>query len=301
MQVVGVRFKKAGKIYHFSPGNIQYLKVGDHVVVETSRGYEAGQVVLAPHDVPDSQITGQLKPVIRRATIEDMLSKETHAMHEMAALERCRRKVAECNLPMKVVGAEYSFDGNSLVFFFTSEKRVDFRELVKDLAHLFHTRIELRQIGVRDEAKLVGGIGPCGRLLCCMTHLSEFEPVSIRMAKQQDLPLSPMEISGLCGRLLCCLAYEDDYYREAKQNLPKVGEIVDTEYGQGEVLSANVIKQTLTVELESGVTLEIPCESYEEAREKEEERLPEQQRARRRTRRRRPRPDVTVEEDEAQP
>lgn len=297
MQVVGIRFKKACKIYHFSPGAIQDLKAGDYVIVETSRGHEAGQVAMAPHDVPDNQITGQLKPVIRRAKIEDMLSRECHAMREMAAVERCRRKVAEYNLPMKVVRAEYSFDGSSLVFFFTSEKRVDFRELVKDLAHLFHTRIELRQIGVRDEAKFVGGIGPCGRLLCCASHLAEFEPVSIKMAKQQDLPLSPMEISGLCGRLLCCLAYEDEYYREARQNLPKVGETVDTEYGQGRVLGANVIKEALSVELESGMTVEIPWGSQEEA-EEEEGKPAEQQKARRRSRRRRTRPDLAMEEEE---
>ncbi len=256
--VIGVRFKEAGKIYYFDPGNIQDLKVDDYVIVQTARGYEAGQVAIAPHPVPDQEVVGQLKQVVRCASAIDLLAKQRYSLREQQAVEACRAKVAEYNLPMKVVGAEYSFDGNSLVFFFTADKRVDFRDLVRDLARTFRTRIELRQIGVRDEAKLIGGIGPCGRALCCSTYLADFKPVSIKMAKQQDLPLSPMEISGLCGRLLCCLGYEDDYYREAKRQFPKMGDTVDTPDGPGRVCGVNVIKQTLQVFLESEATVEIP-------------------------------------------
>jgi cell fate regulator YaaT (PSP1 superfamily) len=273
-QVVGIRFKKACKIYYFSPGDVQDLKAGDQVVVETSRGYEVGRVTLPLHEVSEGEVAGaSLKPVIRLATAEDLILREKYATREAVVLQRCRQKVVEYNLPMKVVGAEYNFDGSSLVFFFTSEKRVDFRDLVRDLARLFRARIELRQIGVRDEAKLIGGVGPCGRPLCCISHLAEFEPVSIRMAKQQGLPLSPMEISGLCGRLLCCLAYEDGYYQEAKKSLPKVGEIIDTIHGKGRVLNVNVIKQSLSVELESGMIVESPC-AQEEVRADTESVLP---------------------------
>ncbi len=256
-EVIGVRFKEAAKIYYFSPQDAGDIQVGDHVVVETARGLELGQVVLGRHEVSEAEIAGELKPVMRRATNEDLISREYYRMRESAAVARCRQKVLEHNLPMKIVGAEYSFDGSSLVFFFTAEKRVDFRDLVRDLARLFRARIELRQIGVRDEAKLIGGLGPCGRRLCCITHLTEFMPVSIKMAKQQDLPLSPMEISGLCGRLLCCLSYEDDFYEEAKRKMPKPGEIIDTPHGKAKVLGPNVIKQSLTIELESGVTTEV--------------------------------------------
>lgn len=256
-EVIGVRFKEAAKIYYFSPQDVGDIEVGSHVVVETARGLELGQVVLGRHEVSDAEVAGELKPVVRRATNEDLISREYYRMREGAAVARCRQKVLEHHLPMKIVGAEYSFDGSSLVFFFTAEKRVDFRDLVRDLARLFRARIELRQIGVRDEAKLIGGIGPCGRRLCCITHLTEFMPVSIKMAKQQDLPLSPMEISGLCGRLLCCLAYENDFYEEARSKMPKPGEIIDTPYGKAKVLSPNVIKQSVMIELESGVTTEM--------------------------------------------
>jgi len=256
-EVIGVRFKEAAKIYYFSPQDVGDIQVGDHVVVETARGLELGRVVLGRHEVPEAEVAGELKPVVRRATNEDLISREYHRMRESAAVARCRQKVLEHRLPMKIVGAEYSFDGSSLVFFFTAEKRVDFRDLVRDLARLFRARIELRQIGVRDEAKLIGGLGPCGRRLCCITHLTEFMPVSIKMAKQQDLPLSPMEISGLCGRLLCCLSYEDGLYEEAKSKMPKPGEIIDTPHGKAKVLSPNVIKQSLMIELESGVTTEV--------------------------------------------
>lgn len=257
-QVVGVRFKQAGKIYYFGPGDIPDIQVDDHVIVQTSRGYEAGQVAMGPREVTDDEIVGKLKPVTRAATTGDLLSKQRYSMREAEVLERCREKVAEYRLPMKMVSAEFSFDGSSLVFFFTADKRVDFRELVRDLARTFRTRIELRQIGVRDEAKLIGGIGSCGRELCCSTHLTDFRPVSIKMAKQQDLPLSPMEISGLCGRLLCCLAYENDFYTEARRILPKRGEFVNTSHGRGRVLSSNVVKQTVQIMLDSEVTVEVP-------------------------------------------
>ena len=257
-KVVGVRFKEAGKIYHFDPGDLQDLQVDEYVIVETARGYEAAQVALEPQDIPNDQVVGHLKEVTRRATTADLLSRQHYAMEEAQAIEQCREKVAEYKLPMKIVGAEYSFDGSSLVFFFTADKRIDFRELVRELARMFRTRIELRQIGVRDEAKLIGGIGPCGRQLCCCTHLCEFRPVSIKMAKQQNLPLSPMEISGLCGRLLCCLSYEDDYYTEAKRLMPRRGDIVSTEHGQGRVVGVNVIQQTVQVSLGNEVTVEVP-------------------------------------------
>jgi cell fate regulator YaaT (PSP1 superfamily) len=305
-QVVGVRFKKACKIYYFAPGELQNLKVGDQVVVETSRGHEVGCVALPLHVVSSGEVaSGSLKPVMRLATAEDLISREKYALREAGALQRCRQKVVEYNLSMKIVAAEYNFDGSSLVFFFTSEKRVDFRDLVRDLARLFRARIELRQIGVRDEAKLIGGIGSCGRSLCCANHLAEFEPVSIRMAKQQDLPLSPMEISGCCGRLLCCLGYEDAYYQEAKKSLPKVGEIIDTIHGKGRVLNVNVIKLSLGVELESGMVVEVPSANQEEETKAEVDSPADSssQRSRRRPARRRPQSDTEkgndVEEERA--
>ncbi len=256
-KVVGVRFKSVSKIYYFDPNGFEDLEAGDYVIVETARGREVGRVTTAPSEVSDEEVVGQLKPVVRRAIPWDLVQMQTFRGREQEALTRCREKVAEYNLPMKMVKAEYSFDGSRLVFYFTAEKRVDFRVLVRDLAKTFRTRIELRQIGVRDEAKLLGGLGPCGRPLCCASYLSEFSPVSIKMAKQQNLPLSPMEISGLCGRLLCCLAYENDYYCEAKQKLPKLGEIVVTPHGRGKVTGLNVLKETVEVEMESEATIEV--------------------------------------------
>ncbi len=256
--IVGVRFKPATKIYYFDPGGVEDLQEGAYVVVETSRARELARVVIPPKEVPQEEIVGQLKPVLRTATSVDLANAEYHAGREKEALEECQKKVVEFGLPIKVVRAEYNYDGSHLVFFFTSEQRVDFRALVRDLARVFRTRIELRQIGVRDEAKLVDGVGPCGRELCCTTHLCEFIPVSIKMAKQQNLPLSPMEISGMCGRLLCCLTYEDEYYREAKQKMPRAGESVRTADGVGEVTGCNVLKETVQVELESGIVVEVP-------------------------------------------
>lgn len=255
--VIGVRFNRAAKVYYFDPAGFENLTTGEYVVVETSRGEEAGKVVIPPRHVSDREIVGQLKSVRRRADALDLTQMAYYQHKERDALMRCRQKVQEHGLPMKVVRAEYNYDGNRLVFFFIAEKRIDFRKLVQDLARSFRAHIELRQIGVRDEAKLLGGIGRCGLPLCCSTWLTEFSPVSIRMAKQQDLPLSPMEISGLCGRLLCCLAYENDYYAEAKQKLPKRGKVIDTPHGRGKVVQVNVITETVQVELESQVTVEV--------------------------------------------
>lgn len=258
--VVGVRFRHASKLYYFSPGELADLAPGDDVIVETSRGRELGRVIIGPREVSEEEIVGELKPVERRATPADRLQALRFQRRERIALQRCRQKVEAHGLPMKVVGAEYNYDGTRLVFSFTADKRVDFRELVRDLAKTFHTRIELRQIGVRDEAKLMGGIGTCGRELCCRGWLPEFNPVSIKMAKQQDLPLSPMEISGLCGRLLCCLGYENSYYTEAKARLPKIGESVPTSSGQGRVVGINALKETVNVQLESEAIIEVSAE-----------------------------------------
>jgi len=256
--VVGVRFKPATKIYYFDPAGLQDLRASDYVVVETTRARELGTVAIPPKEVTQEEIVGQLRPVIRKATPLDLTEAQYYASQEEQVLQKCREKAVECGLPIKVIRAEYNFDGSYLVFFFTSEQRVDFRALVRDLARIFHTRIELRQIGVRDEAKLISGLGPCGRPLCCASHLSEFIPVSIKMAKLQNLPLSPMEISGACGRLLCCLTYENAYYQEALEKVPKTGEIVNTADGVGKVTGYNVLKETIQVELDSGIIIEVP-------------------------------------------
>jgi cell fate regulator YaaT (PSP1 superfamily) len=249
-QVVGVKFRSSAKVYYFSPGDQNDLEPGDYVIVETARGQAAGTIAFMPREVPEQEIPGKLKGILRRATAVDLTEMERYHQREKHALYRCREKVAEFGLPMKVIRAEYSFDGAYLTFFFTADKRVDFRALVKDLARTFKARIELRQVGVRDEVKLVGGYGVCGRPHCCATWMSEFRPISIRMAKQQDLPLSPMEISGVCGRLLCCLAYENDYYCEVKQRMPRPGSQVQTEQGMGQVVSLNVLEESVDVRLE---------------------------------------------------
>ncbi len=258
--VVGVRFKPISKMYYFDPGGLSDLAEGDPVIVETSQGEELGWVVSFPQDVEDSEIKGKLKPVLRRANPVDLAVMESFRQKEDNALEKCREKVTELDLPMKVIKAEYSFDGKKLLFSFVAEERVDFRELVRVLARSFKTRIEMKQIGARDEAKLQGGYGPCGRHLCCASWLTEFHPVSIRMAKQQDLPLTPTEISGLCGRLLCCLEYENDLYSKVKQRMPRVGTSVDTPHGKGIVTSQNVLSETVTVELQNEVTVEVAPE-----------------------------------------
>jgi cell fate regulator YaaT (PSP1 superfamily) len=257
--IAGIRFKRAGRIYYFDPGDLE-LKSDDFVVVETSRGTEVGWVAIAPKQVLASELNEPLKPVLRRAEAADLLLQQHYRAKEAEAVEKCREEVARHGLPMKLVGAEYNFDGSRLTFFFTAEGRVDFRELVKDLAVVFKTRIELRQIGARDEAKLHGGLGPCGRPLCCITFLGDFASVSIRMAKDQDLPLNPVKISGLCGRLLCCLGYENELYCALRAHLPKVGDKVALSQGKGVVISLNVPKETVTVELEpSKVHVEAPA------------------------------------------
>ena len=282
--VVGIRFNRAGKVYFFAPAQFQDLRVGEYVVVETSRGEEAGRIVIPPHQVSDQEIVRRLKPITRRASALDLTQMAYFQFKEREALERCQDKVLEHNLPMKVVRAEFNYDGSRLVFFFASEKRVDFRKLVQDLARSFRARIELRQIGVRDEAKLMGGIGRCGLSLCCATWLTEFNPVSIKMAKLQDLPLSPMDISGVCGRLLCCLAYESDYYAEARKKLPKRGNVIDTPHGRGKVTQVDMIKESVQVELENQITVEVSHEELE-AMTQAPSPAPRRRRGRRRRRR----------------
>jgi cell fate regulator YaaT (PSP1 superfamily) len=258
--VCGIKFRGIGKAYYFSPGDLQGLDVDSYVVVETSRGRELGQVVTPVQEIDDSSVVGKLKPIVRHATTLDLLDVQRFRGKEGEALMACREQVARFDLAMKIVSAEYSYDGSRLTFFFTSEERVDFRDLVRELARSFKTRIDLRQIGVRDEARVVGGLGKCGRCLCCSTWLTRFNPVSIRMAKQQGLPLSPMEISGICGRLLCCLAYENDFYQEIKRKFPKTGKRTDTPLGPGKALRVNVFKETISILLDNGVRVEMTAD-----------------------------------------
>lgn len=258
--VCGIKFREASKVYFFSPGEITDLQEDDYVIVETARGTELGRVVMPPREVDASEVVGELKPVLRRATPLELVEAEKFRQSEEEALRICREEVRKANLPMKIVGAEYSFDGSRLTFFFTSEQRIDFRDLVRNLAHLFKARIELRQIGVRDEARLLGGLGKCGRPLCCATWLSDFAPVSIRMAKEQNLPLSPAEISGLCGRLLCCLAYEHEYYHAVRGVFPKVGKMVETPFGPVKVVKVSVLQETVTLLLADGSTIELTAD-----------------------------------------
>ena len=222
-KVIGVRFRKAGKVYYFSPGE-EDIKTGQHVIVETARGVEYGYVVLGTHEVDDKKVIQPLKPVIRMATEADEETERKNKEKEKEAFKICLEKIKKHDLDMKLIDTEYTFDNNKVLFYFTADGRIDFRELVKDLASVFKTRIELRQIGVRDETKIVGGIGICGRPLCCASYLSEFIPVSIKMAKEQNLSLNPTKISGVCGRLMCCLKYEEDTYEELNSKLPNVGD-----------------------------------------------------------------------------
>jgi len=240
--VIGVRFKKAGKIYYFDPDG-QDIQVGDAVIVETVRGVEYGDVVVGPKEVTEEEIIAPLKKVIRVATEEDKKQVEENRQKEEEAYEICYQKIQDHNLAMKLIDVEYTFDNNKIIFYFTADGRIDFRELVKDLAAIFKTRIELRQIGVRDEAKMMGGLGPCGRPLCCGTFLGEFQPVSIKMAKEQNLSLNPTKISGLCGRLMCCLKYEQEYYEEARKKMPKVHAEIITPDGKGVVVENIVLQQ----------------------------------------------------------
>ena len=246
-KVIGVRFRTAGKIYFFSPGKFE-VKRGDQVIVETARGVEFGNVVMGPKEVKDEEITQPLKTVIRLATEDDRRVEEKNRKKEKEAFQICLEKIHKHGLEMKLIDAEYTFDNNKVLFYFTADGRIDFRELVKDLAAVFRTRIELRQIGVRDETKIRGGIGICGRKLCCHTYLSEFAPVSIKMAKEQNLSLNPTKISGVCGRLMCCLTNEEETYEELNNNLPSAGEAVTTPEGlKGEVQSLSVLRQLVRV------------------------------------------------------
>lgn len=246
-KVIGVRFRTAGKIYFFSPGKLE-VETGDKVIVETARGVEFGSVVTGPKEVEDDKITQPLKSVIRLATDEDKKKEEKNKEKEKEAFKICLEKIYKHGLEMKLIDAEYTFDNNKVLFYFTADGRIDFRELVKDLAAVFKTRIELRQIGVRDETKILGGIGSCGRPLCCATFLPEFNPVSIKMAKEQNLSLNPTKISGVCGRLMCCLKNEQDTYEELNSHLPNVGDSVTTpDKLVGEVSSVNVLRQRVKV------------------------------------------------------
>lgn len=250
IKVIGVRFRTAGKIYFFDPLDFE-IKRGDHVIVETARGVEYGTVVSDPKEVEEDQVIQPLKPVLRVATPKDDEQEQNNKAKEKEAFKICLEKIRKHELEMKLIDAEYTFDNNKVLFYFTADGRIDFRELVKDLAAVFKTRIELRQIGVRDETKILGGIGSCGRPLCCHTHLSEFVPVSIKMAKEQNLSLNPTKISGVCGRLMCCLKHEEETYEELNRSLPNVGDHVNCPEGiKGEVQSVNVLRQLVKVIVE---------------------------------------------------
>lgn len=247
VNIIGVRFRKAGKVYFFDPANLN-IKKGDHVIVETARGIEYGCVVLGPKEVKEEEVVQPLKPVIRIATEKDDQIEDNNKEKAKKAFQICLEKIAKHGLEMKLIDSEYTFDNNKVLFYFTADGRIDFRELVKDLASVFKTRIELRQIGVRDETKIMGGIGVCGRPLCCHTYLAEFAPVSIKMAKEQNLSLNPTKISGVCGRLMCCLKNEEEAYEELNSHLPNVEDFVHTADGlKGEVHSVSVLKQLVKV------------------------------------------------------
>ncbi len=268
--IVGVRFKKAGKIYYFLPGE-ETLTIDDGVIVETARGVEYGTVVIGPKEVAKDSLVMPVKEVMRKATPKDLQQLEKNEEREEKAFAICLEKIAKRKLPMKLINVEYTFDMNKIVFFFTADGRIDFRELVKDLATVFRTRIELRQVGVRDEAKVLNGIGACGRPLCCSNFLGDFSPVSIRMAKDQNLSLNPTKISGVCGRLMCCLNYEDDLYKKGGElyvkkdrtpsprdvEPPGIGKEVVTDEGIGKVLKVNHHKHTVKVQLEAGRTIDL--------------------------------------------
>lgn len=248
-EIVGIKFKDVGKVYYFGPNGMTFQK-GDKAIVETARGLECGEVARENSDVPDESIVAPLKPVIRHATKEDLATVEQNKEKEKKAFQICEEKIARHGLDMKLVDVEYTFDSSKILFYFTADGRVDFRELVKDLAGVFRTRIELRQIGVRDGAKKLGGFGICGRPFCCNTFLGEFQPVSIKMAKEQGMSLNPVKISGTCGRLMCCLKYEQDTYEHLLRHTPKVGAIVETVEGRGTVIENNLITGMLKVRLD---------------------------------------------------
>jgi cell fate regulator YaaT (PSP1 superfamily) len=248
VKVAGVRFKKAGKIYYFDPDHLQ-VEEGTNVIVETARGMEFGTVTSGIKEVPESEIVPPLKKIVRIADENDINQHKENVKKKQRALELCQEKVNKHNLQMKLIDVEYTFDNSKIIFYFTADGRVDFRELVKDLAGVFKMRIELRQIGVRDEAKMVGGIGTCGKGLCCHTWLPEFEPVSIKMAKVQNLSLNPTKISGICGRLMCCLKYENDIYYELRKGMPETGERIKTVDGVGIVMETNILENKIKVRL----------------------------------------------------
>ncbi|MGB2799770.1 MAG: stage 0 sporulation family protein [Dehalococcoidia bacterium] len=258
-EIVGVRFKRTGRVYYFDPAGIE-LDLNDWVMVETEHGVEVGRVVISQKQVLSSEITEPLKPVLRKAEEEDIRQREESEGKETEALGVCQEMAQQFNLPMKLLAAEYNPDGTRLTVYFSAEGRVDFRDLLKELTNTFKTRIELRQVGSRDKAKLLGGVGRCGRPLCCATYLSEFNPVTIKMAKEQALPLNPMKISGVCGRLLCCLSYEYEQYRIMKEKLPASGQRVSTPMGLATVVGGNPLRETVIVQLESQATVELPVE-----------------------------------------
>ena len=255
-EVIQIRLREAGKITYFSPNGMKFT-IGEYVVVEADRGLDYGQVLSEVEAVLDSDIEEPPKKVIRKTNPWDMHQIDKNKKKIREVMDACSKKIQERKLPMKLIDAEFSFDRSKIIFYFTAEGRVDFRDLVKDLANAFKARIELKQIGVRDEAKILGGLGPCGRALCCATYLKDFEPVTIKMAKEQNLPLNPTKISGLCGRLMCCLGYEHKTYKELMKGLPREGESLKTEKGQGKVISINALKRSVTVELEDGTWFEV--------------------------------------------
>ncbi|MEE8413903.1 MAG: stage 0 sporulation family protein [Dehalococcoidales bacterium] len=255
--IVGVRFKRAGKVYYFDPAGID-LDVNDQVVVETVQGLELGQVAIAPKQVLASEVDKPLKPVVRKAEDNDIQRSQELEIRETEALEECGKLIEKMNLSMKQLSAEYNLDGSRLTIYFSAAERVDFRDLVRELARHLKVRVEMRQTGPRDEARIVGGCGRCGRPLCCASFLTEFAPVAMRMAKDQGLPLNPMKISGVCGRLMCCLGYENEQYRAMKGKMPKNGQWVSTPSGSAKVISSSPLKETVLVELENRVTAELP-------------------------------------------
>jgi cell fate regulator YaaT (PSP1 superfamily) len=264
-EVIQVRLREAGKITNFSTNGMKF-KVGDNVIVEGDRGLDYGQVLSEAAAILDADLEEPLKKVIRKANPWDAHQIDKNKKKIKEVMDTCGKKIQERKLPMKLIDAEFSFDRSKIIFYFTADGRVDFRDLVKDLANVFKTRIELKQIGVRDEAKILGGLGPCGRALCCATYLKDFEPVTIKMAKEQNLPLNPTKISGLCGRLMCCLGYEYNTYKNLMKGMPHEGETVKTEKGPGKVISVNAIKRAVMVELEDGSQIEVP---YIEAKDKD--------------------------------
>jgi len=251
---VGVSFKKVGKVYYFDPNGLD-LREGDFVIAATARGIEFGEVMCEPKEVHEDELVAQLKKIVRKATIEDFEREESNRQKEKDAFDICQEKINAHGLPMKLIDVEYCFDGSQIVFYFSADSRVDFRELVKDLAGMFKTKVQLHQVGVRDEAKLFGGLGPCGRHLCCASFLGTFDPVSMKMAKEQCLFLNPIKFSGVCGKLMCCLRYEYPTYKEAKSRLPKLNSIVGTPKGPGKVVDLNIIKESITVEHEDGTVV----------------------------------------------